>query len=399
MGTKMKKLIITGGTGFIGCNAAAHFRRAGANVVVVDNLSRRGSEANLAWLRDQGVEQFIRADVTNADAMNDLMAQHADADAVLHLAAQVAVTSSVADPRADFEANALGTFNVLEAVRVSARGRPAFLYASTNKVYGCLDNLPVVQRQGRYAYQDLPRGVGECEPLDFHSPYGCSKGASDQYVLDYARIYNMKTVSFRQSCIYGTRQFGVEDQGWVAWFCIAALTGEPLTIYGDGKQVRDTLWVGDLVECYERSLERIDAIRGEAFNIGGGPANTLSLLELVERIERRLGDRLELAFADWRPGDQRVFVADVDKAERLLGWSPRVGVTEGLDRLLAWVDDHRFLFSKTVARTSRQTSTLHGDSRGKQPDRLSASPSQFSPSVDGSFPSHNDIHLDEIAQR
>ena len=398
MGTKMKKLIITGGAGFIGCNAAAHFRRAGANVVVVDNLSRRGSEANLAWLRDQGVGQFIRADVTNADAMNDLMAQHADADAVLHLAAQVAVTSSVADPRADFEANALGTFNVLEAVRVAARGRPAFLYASTNKVYGRLDNLRVVQRQGRYAYQDLPRGVDECEPLDFHSPYGCSKGASDQYVLDYARIYNMKTVSFRQSCIYGTRQFGVEDQGWVAWFCIAALTGQPLTIYGDGGQVRDVLWVGDLVECYERSLERIDEISGEAFNIGGGPANTLSLLELVEQIERRLGDRLEPAFADWRPGDQRVFVADIDKAEGLLGWSPRIGVTEGLDRLLTWVKDHRFLFSKTGARTSIQTSTSRGDSRGRQLDRISASLGQFSPSVNGSFPSHNGTRLEEIAQ-
>ena len=332
--------------------------------------------------------------------MNDIMAQHADADAVLHLAAQVAVTTSVADPRADFEIERSGHVQ-RPGGGPGRRPRPAGVSLRLDE-----QGLRLPRQSPRRPAttagtptEDLPRGVGECEPLDFHSPYGCSKGAGDQYVLDYARIYGMKTVSFRQSCIYGTRQFGVEDQGWVAWFCIAALTGQPLTIYGDGKQVRDTLWVGDLVECYERALERIDAVRGQAFNIGGGPANTLSLLELVERIERRLGDRLEPAFADWRPGDQRVFVADIDKAERLLGWSPRVGVTEGLDRLLAWVDDHRFLFSNTGARTSSQTSTSHGDSRGKQPDRLSASPSQFSPSVDGPFPSHNDIRLDEIAQR
>jgi CDP-paratose 2-epimerase len=386
----MRKVIITGGAGFIGCHAAAHFRRAGAHVVVVDNLRRRGCKANLVWLRDQGVEDFVKADVANADAMNDLMTQHADADAVLHLAAQVAVTSSVNDPRADFEANALGTFNLLEAVRLAAGGGPAFLYASTNKVYGRLDHIRVVRRQDRYAYEDLPRGVDEFEPLDFHSPYGCSKGASDQYVLDYARIYNMKTVSFRQSCIYGTRQFGAEDQGWVAWFCIAALTGQPLTIYGDGRQVRDLLWVSDLIECYARALERIDEICGQAFNIGGGPGNTLSLLELVERIEGRLGRRLEPAFADWRPGDQPVFVADIGKAEGLLGWAPKVGVAEGLDRLLDWVDDHGFLFSETGVRTPDRTSTSRGDSPPKRPRNPSGGPGVFSPSVDGSFSIRDD---------
>ncbi len=291
------------------------FPRARARVIVADNLSRHGAEANLTWLREQGVEEFVRADVADADAMNDLLARHSDADAVLHLAAQVAVTSSVADPRSDFEANALGTLNVLEAVRVAAGGQPAVLYGSTNKVYGRLGHARVVQHNGRYAYDDRPQGVSEAEPLDFHSPYGCSKGAGDQYVLDYARIYNMKTVSFRQSCVYGTRQFGFEDQGWVSWFCIAALTGQPVRIYGDGRQVRDVLWVGDLVECYERSLDRIEAVRGEAFNIGGGTGHTLSLLELVEQLDRRLGHRLEPVFADWRPGDQRVFVADISKAE------------------------------------------------------------------------------------
>jgi CDP-paratose 2-epimerase len=399
MAVNSKKIIITGGAGFIGCHSAAHFRWAGAEVIVVDNLSRRGAEANLDWLREQGVDQFIRADVSDAEAMNDLMADHADADAVLHLAAQVAVTGSVADPRTDFESNALGTFNVLEAVRLAARGRPAFLYASTNKVYGGLNHLRVVQRDDRYAYEDLPQGVDELEPLDFHSPYGCSKGASDQYVLDYARIYNMKTVSFRQSCIYGTRQFGVEDQGWVAWFCIAALTGRPFTIFGDGRQVRDLLWVGDLVECYERALERIDSISGEAFNIGGGPRNTLSLLELVAQLERRLGRRLEPAFADWRPGDQRLFVADIGKTDGLLGWSPKIGVDEGLDLLVDWVDEHRFLFLDPVAHALSQTPATNGNGRHKHPDDLAGTIPRFSPSVDVSFASPNDVAPDEIVQQ
>jgi CDP-paratose 2-epimerase len=392
----MKKLIITGGAGFIGCHAASHFKRAGADVVVVDNLSRRGIEANLAWLRDQGVEDFIRADVGDADAMNDLMGRHADADAVLHLAAQVAVTTSVTNPRADFEANALGTFNVLEAVRVAARGRPAFLYASTNKVYGGLDHLHVVRRHDRYAYEDLPRGVDELEPLDFHSPYGCSKGASDQYVLDYARIYGLRTVSFRQSCIFGTRQFGVEDQGWVAWFCIAAITGQPLTIYGDGRQVRDVLWVGDLIDCYERSLERIDEVRGHAFNIGGGPENTLSLRELVERLERRLGHRLEPRFSDWRPGDQRLFVADISKAEGLLGWKPKVGVAEGLDRLLAWVEDHRYLFDGGEPSFGPMSST-YGDPAVPCPDCLAREVGSSSPLGAGSRFDPDQIAAERIA--
>ena len=203
----------------------------------------------------RGVTDFVQADIRDADAMHELLARHADADAVLHLAGQVAVTTSVADPRADFEINALGTFNVLEAVRTAAGGRPAVLYSSTNKVYGNLEHVRVVERDGRYAYEDRPFGVDESEPLDFHSPYGCSKGAGDQYVRDYARIYGLKTVVFRQSCIYGTRQFGIEDQGWIAWFCVAATTGQPFTIFGDGKQIRDTLWV-------ERPGRRLRAGRG-----------------------------------------------------------------------------------------------------------------------------------------
>lgn len=343
---KPRKWIITGGAGFIGCHAAARFHEQGDRVVLVDDLSRRGADTNLAWLRDRGVTDFVKADVRDAKAMADVVGRNADADCVLHLAAQVAVTTSVADPRHDFEVNALGTFNVLEAVRTAAGGRPAVFYSSTNKVYGNLEHVRVVERDGRYGYEDRPYGVDENEPLDFHSPYGCSKGAGDQYVRDYARIYDLKTVAFRQSCIYGTRQFGIEDQGWIAWFCVAVTTGKPFTIFGDGKQIRDTLWVGDLVDAYEAALERIDSVAGEVFNVGGGPDNTMSLNELVAKLESAFGRRLNPPYADWRPGDQRVFVADIRKAGRMLGWRPKVATAEGVDKLLGWVRENHNLFAR-----------------------------------------------------
>ncbi len=342
---RKRKWIVTGGSGFIGCHAAARFLGLGHEVIVVDNLSRLGAGANLAWLRERGLTSFVELDVRDARGLQGLLREHADADAVLHLAGQVAVTTSVVDPRADFEINALGTFNVLEAVRLGAGGGPAVLYSSTNKVYGHLDHLAVVERDGRYAYADHAFGVDEREPLDFHSPYGCSKGAGDQYVRDYARIYGLKTITFRQSCIYGTRQFGIEDQGWVAWFCLAATRGQPFTIFGDGKQIRDTLWVDDLIDAYQAALDRVDAVRGQVFNIGGGPSNTLSLLELVAALGRHFGRELAPAFAAWRPGDQRVFVADIRKAERLLDWRPQVATAEGVARLLEWVDRNRKLFT------------------------------------------------------
>jgi CDP-paratose 2-epimerase len=341
----MRKWLITGGAGFIGCHAAARFHEAGDHVVVIDNLSRRGAEKNLAWLREQGVTDFVKADVRDTAAMADVIGRHADANCVLHLASQVAVTTSVADPRHDFEVNALGTLNILEAVRTAAAGGPAVLYASTNKVYGGMEQMRIVERDGRYAYADCPAGVNEEAPLDFHSPYGCSKGCGDQYVIDYSRIYGLRTVSFRQSCIYGTRQFGIEDQGWIAWFCVAATMGRPFTIYGDGKQIRDALWVGDLLDCYERALARIDTVSGQAFNVGGGPANTLSLNELVAKLAHAFSRRFDVPYADWRPGDQRVFVADVSKARRLLGWEPTTKIDEGVDRLLGWVRENVHLFT------------------------------------------------------
>jgi CDP-paratose 2-epimerase len=265
-----------------------------------------------------------------------------DAAVVLHLAAQVAVTTSVLEPRHDFEVNALGTFNLLESVRRLAPDA-VLLYASTNKVYGGLESEGVEEHGRRYRFRRVA-GIPETQPLDFHSPYGCSKGAADQYVRDYARIYQLRTVCFRQSCIYGYRQFGVEDQGWVAWFTIAAVTGQPVTIYGDGKQVRDLLFVDDLVDAYDAAVARAEAVRGGVFNLGGGPEHTLSLLELVDMLEHLTGRPLHPRFADWRPGDQPVFVADISRARSALGWQPQVDVRTGLQRLYSWVEENRTLF-------------------------------------------------------
>jgi len=337
------KWFITGGAGFIGCNSARRLMREGYEVVVFDDLSRKGTPGNLEWLKAQGPLTFVKGDVRDPRAVAAALTAHRDADVVLHLAAQVAVTTSVTDPRTDFEINALGTFNVCEAVRKVAP-RAILLNASTNKVYGHMPEVEVVQRGRCYAYADLPAGVPETQPLDFHSPYGCSKGTADQYVRDYARIYGLRTVNLRQSCIYGTRQFGVEDQGWVAWFTIAATLGRPITIYGDGRQVRDILFVEDLVECYLQAVRKIERAQGQCYNVGGGPHNVASLLELISFLEELLGRQIPLTYADWRPGDQRVFVADVRKAERELGWTPAVGKHEGIRRLAEWVGANQELF-------------------------------------------------------
>jgi CDP-paratose 2-epimerase len=330
------RLLITGGCGFIGTHVARHFLGKKNEVHILDDFSRSGTKRNQAWLETQGRVTAHVADIRDAEGVLGVFKQHGPFDAVIHLAGQVAVTSSVKNPRDDFNINALGTFNILEAVRASSP-KAAVLYSSTNKVYGGMEDVQVVETNNRFAYDDLPHGVSEERTLDFHSPYGCSKGAADQYVRDYARIYGLKSVVFRQSCIYGTHQYGIEDQGWVAWFCIAATQGNPLTVYGNGKQVRDVLYVEDLVQAYAAALERIGEVSGQVFNLGGGPAHTLSLLELLALLERRLGKRIPVSFADWRPGDQRVCIMDIRKAQRLLGWSPRTGVEQGVDRLLDWI--------------------------------------------------------------
>jgi CDP-paratose 2-epimerase len=277
--------------------------------------------------------------------MAGLFAQHQDTDVVIHEAAQVAVTSSVSDPRTDFEVNALGTFNVLEAAR-QYTPQAVFLYASTNKVYGQLEHLCAREGLTRYEYTEATRGIDESESMDFHSPYGCSKGCAEQYVRDYHRIYGLKSVVFRQSCVYGTRQFGVEDQGWVAWFIIASVLGRPLTIYGDGKQLRDLLWVDDLIDLYLKAIASIETTAGQIYNAGGGASNTLSLLELLDILRSYLGRSITVRFSAWRPGDQKVFVSDCEKARRELGWSPKTAPLEGVTSLLRWAEESRDLLAR-----------------------------------------------------
>ncbi|MDW8396043.1 MAG: GDP-mannose 4,6-dehydratase [Anaerolineae bacterium] len=340
------RIFITGGAGFIGCNLAAHYLKQGHVVTLFDNLSRPRTELNLRWLQEQaGAAQlcFVRGDIRDYPFLLEAVTQ-AQPELIVHLAAQVAVTTSVKNPREDFEINALGTFNVLEAARAQPNP-PAVFYASTNKVYGGMEDVATVLDGTRYRYRDLPYGVSEVQPLDLHSPYGCSKGAGDQYVRDYARIYGLRTVVFRQSCIYGERQFGVEDQGWVAHFIIAAAFNRPITIYGDGKQVRDLLHVQDLIAAYEAAWARLDQVSGQVFNLGGGAENALSIwAEFGPMLEMLAGRPIPVRYADWRPGDQPVFISDNRKAERLLDWRPRISAQEGIRRLWAWVTSNPELF-------------------------------------------------------
>jgi CDP-paratose 2-epimerase len=334
--------LITGGAGFIGSNYVHRLLARGEKVTVYDNLSR--TTRNLEWLKQTfGADSFnmIVGDVRDADRIAEAARS---ADVIVHLAGQVAVTTSVINPRDDFESNALGTFNVVEAARLSGRN-PILIYASTNKVYGGMEDVELFEEPTRWRYKDLLNGCPETQPLDFHSPYGCSKGTGDQYVRDYSRIYGLRSVVYRQSCIYGTRQFGIEDQGWVAWFIIAAIMGKPITIYGDGKQVRDILFVEDLLNAYDLAVEKIDIAKGQVYNLGGGPDNVMSIwAEFQPKLKILLGRSLEVARGDWRPGDQRVFYADIRKAEKELGWKPKINVEEGVRKLFEWVKENKSLF-------------------------------------------------------
>ena len=340
------KTFITGGVGFIGCNMAARFLKRGDQVTIYDNLSRPRTANNLSWLKQQFSDDrlcFVQGDVRDFDKLTQAVSA-ATPDLLVHLASQVAVTTSVKNPREDFEINALGTFNVLEAARAQSTP-PAVFFASTNKVYGGMEDVGVVQDQTRYRYRDLPLGVSEQQPLDFHSPYGCSKGTGDQYVRDYSRIYGMRTVVFRQSCIYGERQFGVEDQGWVAHFIIAAAMNRSINIYGDGKQVRDLLYVQDLINAYDAAWNHLDIASGQVFNVGGGMANTLSIwTEFGPLLEQLAGRKISIKRGDWRPGDQPVFISDNSKAKRVLGWEPLTSVNEGVRKLWDWVTSNPSLF-------------------------------------------------------
>ncbi len=344
------KAIVTGGCGFIGSNTADRLARLGWEVTLFDSLARNGAERNLEWLRERHPVSFVRGDVRDPAALENAL-RGQSFDVLIHLAAQVAVTTSVQEPRHDFEVNAGGTFNMLEAVRTLSP-ETIVLNASTNKVYGGMHTLEEKELESRYELPALPHGIPETQPLDFHSPYGCSKGAAEQYVSDYARIYGLRTVNFRQSCIYGPRQFGVEDQGWVAWFAIAHTMSIPLTICGTGKQVRDLLYVDDLIDCYLAAIERIDKVSGMSFNVGGGPANTLSLLELMDLLQQLSGRPVTRTFTEIRPGDQPFYVADIRRAAELLDWRPRVSVDAGVRALWSWIHQHSYFFAPALAQAA-----------------------------------------------
>jgi CDP-paratose 2-epimerase len=339
---KGKRILITGGLGFVGINAALRFARQN-KVCVVDDCSRIGVESNIALLNKVGVD-FHRADVSRYTDMREIFHEFKP-DVVIHLAAQVAVTLSMTNPVRDFKSNVMGSFNILELAR-TMHDMPIVLYASTNKVYGdCCGDARI--EGGRYV-TGKPQGVSEDVHLSFETPYGCSKGSADQYFLDYARSFDMRTVVFRQSCIYGPQQYGMEDQGWVAWFAICAEFNKPLTIFGDGNQVRDVLYVDDLLDLYEAAVLNIDQAKGQVFNVGGGPNNTLSLNELVNILNA--GPRaLQVSYSDWRPGDQKVFICDIAKATRLLGWVPKISPKEGIERLSKWIASERAVVESVLA--------------------------------------------------
>lgn len=337
----MSDIAITGACGFVGANLSHRLLSQGRDVVLIDNLSRRGVEKNLNWLKSEFPKlNFHQVDVRNFAALQPLLAP---CKAIYHLASQVAVTTSVDNPREDFEVNALGAFNVLECARLGGKF-PVVVYPSTNKVYGGMEDLEIRECPTRYEYASLPEGVDESRPLDFHSPYGCSKGAADQYMRDYYRIYHIPTVVFRMSCQFGPRQFGNEDQGWVAHFLIAAMKNRPLTIFGDGKQVRDILFIEDLVDLFLLAAERVDVMQGQVYNVGGGIQNSISLVELLKFIREDLGCNPHTSYSAWRPGDQRIYVSDCRRLAESLGWTPKVPMYEGLQRLAKWIKSNPDLF-------------------------------------------------------
>lgn len=337
------RILITGGCGFLGSNLAADALSRGDELMVFDNLYRNGSRENLAWLQTQGRFVFEHGDIRNQNDITRVV-QSFKPEAIFHLAGQVAMTTSIANPRMDFEINVMGTHNLLEAVRLHAPDA-IVVYSSTNKVYGDLEQYTYSETETRFVCNEHPDGFDEKTQLDFHSPYGCSKGAADQYMLDYARIFGIRTVVFRHSSMYGGRQFATYDQGWVGWFCQKAVETrkgqltEPFTISGTGKQVRDVLHADDMKRLYMAAIANIDRARGKAFNIGGGIANSLSLLELFGMLEKLKGIKLDFVRIPVRESDQRVFVADIGRAAELLGWQPKVSAREGVAKMLEWVSD------------------------------------------------------------
>ena len=335
------KILVTGGCGFLGSNLASHGIKNGYDITVFDNLSRLGSASNLEWLKTFGNFTFVHGDIRNKNDV-ELLIKDGKFDAIFHLAGQVAMTTSIDNPYKDFEINSLGTLNVLDSVRKYSPKTPV-LYSSTNKVYGDLEQFEYSIKDKRYICKEFPDGFDESLALDFHSPYGCSKGCADQYMLDFHRIFGLKTVVFRHSSMYGGRQFATYDQGWVGWFVQKAIEKknnpncEPFTISGNGYQVRDILHAEDMINLYYFALDSIDKIAGNAFNIGGSMKQSLSLLELFEILDNELGIKMEYKQLPPRKSDQKVFVADISKAKKMFGWFPRVSAIEGVRKMIEWV--------------------------------------------------------------
>ena len=339
------KYLITGGAGFLGSNIAAELINSGQKLTVFDNLSRYGSKDNLLWLKSLGKFDFVNRDIRNRKVLTGTI-KRLKPEIIIHLAGQVAMTTSLSDPYSDFEINAQGSLNVLEAVRLHSR-KTGIIYSSTNKVYGDIEWAKYKEQAKRYVCLDYPKGLSECIPLSFHSPYGCSKGSADQYMLDYHRMYGLKTAVFRHSSMYGGRQFSTYDQGWIGWFCQKALEiqngtlKKQFTVSGNGKQVRDVLYSSDMVELYLKAAGKIEAISGNAFNIGGGIENSLSLLELFTFLEKELAIKMVYKRIPVRESDQKVFVADISKAKKMLGWVPKTDKYEGIRGMLKWLREKK----------------------------------------------------------
>lgn len=344
-----KNILITGGAGFIGVNTAKFYLDKNENVTILDNFSRKGSRENLIFLKSlkknnlKIIEHDIRIENRKLDNLVG------NSDIIFHLAAQVAVTASVLNPKEDFDINALGTLNMLEACRKSTN-KPIFIYSSTNKVYGNLEYLKIQKTSKRYKFKDLNFGVSEESPVDFHSPYGCSKGAADQYVRDYSRIFGLKSIVFRQSCIYGPHQFGVEDQGWIAWFLIAIMLDKKITVYGDGMQVRDLLYIDDLINAYDLAIKNIEKTKGNIYNIGGGENNSISVwLELESILNKLFGKKIKVKFETERPGDQKIFITDFRKAKKDFNWFPKITYEKGIKLLYEWILENKSAIEKVNA--------------------------------------------------
>ncbi|MFA4975335.1 MAG: GDP-mannose 4,6-dehydratase [Candidatus Paceibacterota bacterium] len=341
----MNKILITGGCGFIGANVAEYYLNKHYQVLAVDNLSRVGSEQNLKWLRTlKGKFSFKKIDIRNGDSLAKVFKEFKP-DLILHLAAQTTVTGSIINPKEDFEINALGTFNVLEAMR-SGAPKASLIYSSTNKVMGELADIPIREEKSKYVFKNI-KGISEKQPLDFCSPYGCSKGCGDQYVLDYARIYKLNTIVFRQSCIYGSRQFGIEGQGWLAWFISSLVFNHPLTLYGNGKQVRDVLHIDDLVNAFDLAFKNIKKTRGKAYTIGGGLKSAVSILEFFEILKSISGKKFGYKLKPWRLADQKVYISDISSAKKDFNWVPCITPKQGIKTMYEWILQNKHFIAKS----------------------------------------------------